>query len=56
MRERECLHGAYIAVPWIFKAFFNAISSFIDPVTRNKCKFDEAIKDEVPAEQLSAEL
>lgn len=45
-----------INVPWIFKAFWNAIYPFIDPVTKGKCKFDEAIKDEVPNAQLAADF
>ncbi|PWY97207.1 CRAL/TRIO domain-containing protein [Testicularia cyperi] len=45
-----------INVPWIFKAFWNAIYPFIDPVTKAKCKFDEAIKDEVPNAQLAADF
>jgi hypothetical protein len=36
--------------------FWNAIQPFIDPVTKSKCKFDEAIKDEVPGGQLSSEF
>ncbi|PWN28100.1 hypothetical protein BDZ90DRAFT_231861 [Jaminaea rosea] len=44
-----------INVPWVFKAFWSAIQPFIDPVTKSKCKFDEGIKSEVPAAQLSAE-
>lgn len=44
-----------INVPWVFKAFWNAIQPLIDPVTKSKCKFDEDIKSEVPSEQLSAE-
>ncbi|GAC74906.1 phosphatidylinositol transfer protein PDR16 and related proteins [Moesziomyces antarcticus T-34] len=45
-----------INVPWIFKAFWNAIYPFIDPVTKGKCKFDEAIKDEVPNAQLATDF
>ncbi|EPQ31650.1 uncharacterized protein PFL1_00983 [Pseudozyma flocculosa PF-1] len=45
-----------INVPWLFKAFWNAIYPFIDPVTKSKCKFDEAIKEEVPASQLAADF
>ncbi|KAJ1023160.1 hypothetical protein NDA16_003313 [Ustilago loliicola] len=45
-----------INVPWIFKAFWNAIYPFIDPVTKGKCKFDEAIKDEVPGAQLATDF
>ncbi|CBQ68595.1 related to PDR16-involved in lipid biosynthesis and multidrug resistance [Sporisorium reilianum SRZ2] len=45
-----------INVPWIFKAFWNAIYPFIDPVTKGKCKFDEAIKHEVPNAQLASDF
>lgn len=45
-----------INVPWIFKAFWNAIYPFVDPVTKGKCKFDEAIKDEVPGAQLATDF
>ncbi|CAO1613446.1 unnamed protein product [Parajaminaea phylloscopi] len=45
-----------INVPWVFKAFWSAIQAFIDPVTKSKCKFDEDIKSEVPAEQLSKDF
>ncbi|PWN22387.1 CRAL/TRIO domain-containing protein, partial [Microstroma glucosiphilum] len=44
-----------INVPWVFKAFWSAIQSFIDPVTKSKCKFDEGIKEEVPLSQLSSD-
>jgi len=44
-----------INVPWIFKTFYAAVQPFIDPVTRDKCKFDEAIKSEVPLEQLNSD-
>lgn len=44
-----------INVPWVFKAFWSAIQPLIDPVTKSKCKFDEGIKEEVPAAQLSQE-
>lgn len=55
----EVLNGLILflfAVPWVFKMFWNAIQAFIDPVTKSKCKFDEAIKDEVPVSQLSSEF
>ncbi|PWN52835.1 CRAL/TRIO domain-containing protein [Violaceomyces palustris] len=45
-----------INVPWIFKAFWSAIQPFIDPVTKSKCKFDEAIRQEVPPQQLSSDF
>ncbi|KDN52152.1 hypothetical protein K437DRAFT_254528 [Tilletiaria anomala UBC 951] len=45
-----------INVPWIFKAFYNAVQSFIDPNTKAKVKFDASIKDEVPLAQLSGDF
>lgn len=45
-----------INVPWVFKMFWNAIQAFIDPVTKSKCRFDEAVKSEVPLSQLSADF
>jgi molybdopterin converting factor small subunit len=45
-----------INVPWVFKMFWNAIQAFIDPVTKSKCRFDEAVKSEVPLAQLSADF
>lgn len=45
-----------ISVPWVFKVFWNAIQSFIDPNTKSKCKFDEAIKGEVPPQQLTTDF
>lgn len=45
-----------INVPWVFKAFWNAIQPFMDPVTKSKCKFDEDVKNDIPSEQLSAEF
>lgn len=45
-----------VAVPWIFKLFWNAIQSFIDPNTKSKCMFDEAIMGEVAASQLLGDL
>lgn len=35
--------------------FFKIITPFIDPVTRNKLKFNEDMKEYVPAEQLWSE-
>lgn len=39
-------------VPWIVWGFFKIITPFIDPVTREKLKFNEDMKQYVPAEQL----
>lgn len=39
-------------LPWYVSTFFKLISPFIDPVTRDKMKFNEDLKKYVPAEQL----
>lgn len=39
-------------VPWIVWGFFKIITPFIDPVTREKLKFNEDMKQYVPSEQL----
>ncbi|TQV90915.1 CRAL/TRIO domain-containing protein [Cordyceps javanica] len=41
-----------INVPWIVWGFFKIITPFIDPVTRDKLKFNEDMKQYVPPEQL----
>ncbi|KAJ4256695.1 Phosphatidylinositol transfer protein (PITP) [Fusarium torreyae] len=41
-----------INVPWIVWGFFKIITPFIDPVTREKLKFNEDMKQYVPPEQL----
>lgn len=41
-----------IEVPWLIWGFFKAISPFIDPLTREKLKFDEDLRLLVPPEQL----
>ncbi|CAK3862488.1 Hypothetical predicted protein [Lecanosticta acicola] len=38
--------------PWYVNTFFKLISPFIDPVTREKMKFNEDLKNYVPAAQL----
>ncbi|PWN32594.1 CRAL/TRIO domain-containing protein, partial [Meira miltonrushii] len=45
-----------VNVPWVFKVFWNAIQPFIDPVTKNKCHFDDPVRNQVPADQLSADF
>lgn len=57
-QERVCVCAdpLFLKVPWIFKLFWNAIQSFIDPSTKSKCKFDEAIMGEVFPSQLLGDL
>ena len=38
--------------PWYVNAFFKVISPFIDPVTREKMKFNEDMTNYIPKEQL----
>ena len=38
--------------PWYVTTFFKLISGFIDPVTKEKMKFNEPLADYVPKEQL----
>ncbi|KAF2216140.1 hypothetical protein CERZMDRAFT_34029 [Cercospora zeae-maydis SCOH1-5] len=38
--------------PWYVNTFFKIISPFIDPVTREKMKFNEAMSNYIPKEQL----
>ncbi|CAK1362446.1 CRAL-TRIO domain-containing protein [Cercospora beticola] len=38
--------------PWYVNAFFKVISPFIDPVTREKMKFNEDMSNYIPKEQL----
>jgi len=45
------LTNAHI-VPWVVSTFFKLISPFIDPVTREKMKFNESSRSYVPTEQL----
>jgi len=42
-------------VPWIIWGFFKMITPFIDPVTRDKIKFNEDMGNYVPREQLMKE-
>ncbi|KAF4506707.1 hypothetical protein G6O67_006762 [Ophiocordyceps sinensis] len=41
-----------INVPWLVSGFFKMVQPFIDPVTRQKLKFNEDMKQYVPPEQL----
>ncbi len=39
-------------VPWIVNGFFKLITPFIDPLTRQKLKFNGDMREHVPPEQL----
>ena len=39
-------------MPWVVWGFFKIITPFIDPVTREKLKFNEDMKQYIPEEQL----
>jgi hypothetical protein len=45
----------YKTVPWLVSGFFKIITPFIDPVTREKLKFNDDMKQYVPPEQLWSE-
>lgn len=44
------------SVPWVVWGFFKLITPFIDPLTREKLKFNEDMRQYVPKEQLAAEF
>lgn len=41
-----------VAVPWVVWGFFKLITPFIDPLTREKLKFNEDMRQYVPEEEL----
>ncbi|KAE8450901.1 hypothetical protein EG329_005341 [Mollisiaceae sp. DMI_Dod_QoI] len=41
-----------INIPWIVNGFFKLITPFIDPLTRQKLKFNDDMRQHVPPEQL----
>ncbi|KAM7186961.1 CRAL-TRIO domain containing protein [Rhypophila sp. PSN 637] len=45
-----------INVPWMVNGFFKLITPFIDPLTREKLKFNEDMSQYVPKEQLWTEF
>ena len=52
LTEKECPDTNCYLVPWVVWGFFKIITPFIDPVTREKLKFNEDMKQYVPPEQL----
>ncbi|KAI1464618.1 CRAL/TRIO domain-containing protein [Daldinia caldariorum] len=45
-----------INIPWVVNGFFKLITPFIDPLTREKLKFNEDMTQYVPKEQLWSEF
>ncbi|KAI5781433.1 CRAL/TRIO domain-containing protein [Geopyxis carbonaria] len=45
-----------VNIPWFVWGFFKIINPFIDPLTREKLKFNENLRDHVPPEQLDAKF
>ncbi|KAI5809230.1 CRAL/TRIO domain-containing protein [Pyronema omphalodes] len=45
-----------INLPWFVWGFFKVINPFIDPLTREKLKFNENLNDHVPADQLDKDF
>lgn len=45
-----------INIPWFVSVFLKLIGPFIDPVTREKLRFNEPMADHVPTEQLVREM
>jgi hypothetical protein len=43
-------------VPWIVNGFFKLITPFIDPLTRQKLKFNDDMRQHVPPQQLWKEF
>ncbi|GAC71470.1 p-Nitrophenyl phosphatase [Moesziomyces antarcticus T-34] len=53
----ERLGRAFVMnVPWFLNAFFTAITPFLDPITKEKIRFNANLAEFVPAEQLDVEF
>lgn len=53
----ERLGRAFVVnVPWFINAFFTAITPFLDPITKEKIRFNANLADYIPKEQLDAEF
>ncbi|CBQ69397.1 related to PDR16-protein involved in lipid biosynthesis and multidrug resistance / PHO13-4-nitrophenylphosphatase [Sporisorium reilianum SRZ2] len=53
----ERLGRAFIVnVPWFINAFFTAVTPFLDPITKEKIRFNANLAEFVPADQLDAEF
>ncbi|KAL1407835.1 hypothetical protein Q8F55_007271 [Vanrija albida] len=47
--------GIIVNAPWFFGAFFSAISPFIDPVSRDKVRFNPDLDELIAADQLESD-
>lgn len=53
----ERLGRAFVVnVPWFLNAFWGAVTPFLDPITRDKIRFNANLVEYVPKEQLDAEF
>ncbi|PWY99028.1 2-phosphoglycolate phosphatase [Testicularia cyperi] len=53
----ERLGRAFVVnVPWFINAFFTALTPFLDPITKEKIRFNANLVDHVPRDQLDAEF
>ncbi|WWC73855.1 uncharacterized protein I206_107827 [Kwoniella pini CBS 10737] len=48
--------GLVVNMPWWINAFFTGISPFLDPITRDKIRFNPKLTELVPAVQLDSEF
>ncbi|WWC95656.1 hypothetical protein V866_002521 [Kwoniella sp. B9012] len=48
--------GLVVNMPWWINAFFTGISPFLDPITRDKIRFNPKLTELVPAAQLDSEF
>ncbi|WVQ75770.1 hypothetical protein IAR50_005402 [Cryptococcus sp. DSM 104548] len=48
--------GLVVNMPWWINAFFSGITPFMDPITRDKIRFNPKLTELVPADQLDAEF
>ncbi|ODN87718.1 pleiotropic drug resistance protein [Cryptococcus wingfieldii CBS 7118] len=48
--------GLVVNMPWWINAFFSGISPFMDPITRDKIRFNPKLTELVPPAQLDAEF
>ncbi|WRT69865.1 uncharacterized protein IL334_006856 [Kwoniella shivajii] len=48
--------GLVVNMPWWINAFFTGITPFLDPITRDKIRFNPKLTELVPAAQLDSEF